>query len=612
MMEAEILSHGRLFYRKRTSLLWLALLVALPAQAMPERLVVALDGIAYRDMVALQAGVPHTNFLGWTSVRRAFTAEEGYFPVSRMISTFPSASDVAWTDIFGDRPLPGYQRTYFSKAANEEIALNGVTTTVEHEMQMHYQLQNGFFRALGYMYPVHTYRLEIFNALREFRQAPPGIRDFYIYLRATDDAQHLDRDIFALLCDLDRKLQKLRAEYRAETGHDLEILILSDHGHNHAGRGKRVEVEAFLENHGYRVAKTIESARDVILPTVGIENWVEIHNSPEVTVPLVEQLCHLEGAEIIAANLPGQTNRFLVMNTNGESAYLDWRPEADAFRYDAERGDPLGYLPVVAALRQQHKLSADNFATADDWMTATMRHHYPLAPERIVRGLVRNTLNPATIIISLDNRYVHDYWATELGSRLVTCRSTHGGLDAACSAGIVLSNFQPTHDTSTRRVAAQFKDFANVNNFRATMSGAEWFTKEQQSAVRIPRRPLDHEWRQLPDEGVFLRVWSPELLKLPAGVSINAVIQKADATGPLQIGRAYRQPEPEKISIHFPVPLLAQEGRHCERIYELPAIPNLRPGTEYKMSGWVSGAGKQEPLFTFIFRTDPGGQPLVY
>src|SRR5580698_7138716 len=134
------------------------MLLALPALpstgvGLPERLVLALDGVAYRDMKALQAGITRTNFWGKTYQCRAFTAEEGYYPVSRMISTFPSASDVAWTDIFGDRPLPGYQRTYYSVAANSIISINGVTTTMEHEHQMDFQLENGILRALGYMYP---------------------------------------------------------------------------------------------------------------------------------------------------------------------------------------------------------------------------------------------------------------------------------------------------------------------------------------------------------------------------------------------------------------------------------------------------------------------------
>ena len=101
----------------------------LPARsgaAFPKRLILAVDGIAYSDMKALQRGVNYTDSRGRQIHRQAFN--HGYCPVSRMISTFPSTSDVAWTEIFGDRPLPGYQRTYYSAAANSQIAINGVTT----------------------------------------------------------------------------------------------------------------------------------------------------------------------------------------------------------------------------------------------------------------------------------------------------------------------------------------------------------------------------------------------------------------------------------------------------------------------------------------------------
>src|SRR5215472_4373084 len=86
--------------RRSRRLLCLAsvvLVLALPMPgraALPKRLVLALDGVAYRDMTALQAGVTYTDLKGRQFHRQAFN--EGYFPVSRMISTFPSASDVAW------------------------------------------------------------------------------------------------------------------------------------------------------------------------------------------------------------------------------------------------------------------------------------------------------------------------------------------------------------------------------------------------------------------------------------------------------------------------------------------------------------------------------------
>jgi len=578
-------------------------LCALPAtsRALPSRLVLAVDGVAYRDMLALQAGVTRTNFWGHTYQRRAFTAEEGYFPVSRMISTFPSVSDVAWTDIFGDRPLSGYQRTYFSAAVNSMIAINGVTTTMEHEHQMDWQAQNGFIRSLGYVMPVHTFRYEMRGTDIYFWRTARKTDTFYAYLRASDDSQHLDRDIFAVLCELDQKIQKLRAQYKAREGRDLEIVILSDHGHNHAGRGIRLKADAFLEKAGYHIARSINGPQDVVLPVVGIESWVEIHCLPSEAEKLSQLLCRLKGVDVLAAVVPGQTNRFLVMNSNGERADILWHPAQNTFCYVPQTGDPINYRPVVEAMTRNHQLDADGFGTADAWMAATMTNQYPLALERIVRGLTHVTLNPATILISLDNRYVNDFWLTDLGSRLVTCRSTHGGLDDLCSDGIVMSNFTPTHDTSSDRVAAQFGDFADVKDFRAMESGAELVTKKEQSLARIPHVPFDRQYQQLSDDGLYLRIWSPELASLDANAPIEAEIIKV---------RSYFTSSSRKIT--FDQPLSFPEKTLNERVYQIPSDLKLEPSGEYNISFRVKDKKKSVRLSEFDFHADQNGRPAPY
>jgi Type I phosphodiesterase / nucleotide pyrophosphatase len=595
------------------SLALLALVfLALPVRALPARLVLAMDGIAYRDVAALQAGVERTNFFGKKTVLRAFTADEGYFPVSRMISTFPSLSDIAWTDIFGDRPLPGYQRIYFSAAANAEIFNSGISTTMEYERQMDWQVESGFRRGLGYIFPAHAYAHEVREMTQIFWNTASTNTNYYAYIRASDDAQHLDRDISAMLYLLDQALQELRARYRAREGRDLQIVILSDHGHNHAGRGRRVAVRSFLEQAGYRVAESIANPKDVVLPDGGIENWVEIHNAPAETEKLTEQLCHLEGADILAARLASQPNRFLVLNAKSERAVIDWSPEKNSFRYIAERGDPLNYLPVVKILAGKIQLDAAGFAAADDWFAATAANHYPNALERIVFGFTRNTLNPANILISLDNRYVNAGWLVQQGSRLVTCGSTHGGLDDVCSDGILLSNFQPTRDTSTARVAAQFENFPGVKNFRAEESGAEWFVKNEQAQVRIQRRLLDTNFTRLPDGKIFLRVWSPEFTRLSGDVKLETTIEKADSFAATRIRRSDSPPPAvEKTRVLFSTQFFPADF-DCERIYALPENFVLAPRTEYKISGSIAGREENLPLFVFNFRTDSEGRPIPF
>jgi hypothetical protein len=618
------------------SVLLLSLLQALPSTsiaALPKRLVIALDGIAYRDMKALQEGLTYKDTHGIQFHRQGF--HQGYFPVSRMISTFPSTSDVAWTDIFGDRPLPGYQRTYYSAAANSEISVNGITTSMEHEKQMHWEVENGFLRTLGYVYPSHMYQYEVHELVKNFLNTTDNGDNFYAYVRTPDDAQHLSRDIFAMLCALDEKLQELRALYKAREGHELEILILSDHGNNHAGVGQRVEVRTFLKTAGYRITNSIMNPKDVVLPTVGIESWVEIHNAPAETETLMQLLTHLKGVDILTARFPGQTNRFIVMNSKSERAIIEWNPARKSFRYSTERGDPINYLPVVKALAQKNRLDADGFATADAWMAETMTNRYPLALERIVRGLTCVTLNPATILISLNNHYVHSGWLVKKGSELVTFGGTHGALDDLNSDGMLLSSFAPTRDTSSTRVAGLYDCFPGLRNFRAEENGAEWITGKEQALTRIARVPLDWDRQQLPGDEVFLRIWTPNFTHLDSEVPVELTVKKVGHFSSAQIRQG--EPQPINASESYEAVLIGKHGqgdpqpmdaseRHftlnlpisfpdqCayERVYALPADLSLEPQKEYRISGQVSDQKKDIRIFEFTFRTDSRGLPVAY
>jgi hypothetical protein len=176
----------------------------------------------------------------------------------------------------------------------------------------------------------------------------------------------------------------------------------------------------------------------------------------------------LEGVDCLTARVPGHPHQFVIVNARRERARVDWRPESDSFRYVPEDGDPLGYQPVLDALACKHQFDADGFAAADTWMRETLTHRYPLAPERIVRGHTQVTLNPASILISLTNGYVHCSWVLKQFSSLIRQGGTHGGLDNLTSEGVLLSNFAPTTDTSTRRVAALYDGFRGLRAIAST------------------------------------------------------------------------------------------------------------------------------------------------
>ena len=597
--------------RQALALLLLAgQLFALPsAHALPKRLVLLVDGVAYRDMKALQAGVTYKDLKGRQFHRQAF--QEGYFPVSRDVSSFPSASDVAWTEIFGDRPLPGYQRTYFSSSSNQEVFGNGVTTTMEYEAQMTWQVKGSLRRALGYIFPVRTFNYELREMMSDFLNTT-NHETYYAMMRATDDAQHLSGDIFSMLCTLDKELGKLRAVYRAREGRELEVLLISDHGNNHAGPGKLVPVRAFLKKAGYQITQSLAHPGDVVLPTAGIESWVEIHNAPEETERLAQLLCHMEGVDLVTARVPGRPNRFIVRNAKCERALIDWNREKNEFRYTCEVGDPLDYRPVSEALAKSHQSGTNGFASADAWMAETVAHHYPLVLERIARGHTRVTLNPATILISLNNRYVHAGWWVKKGSELVTFGGTHGALDDINSDGIVLSSFAPTKDTSTQRIAGLYNGFPGLRDFRAEEDGAEWVSCSEQALTSIARAPLDKGRRMLRADQVFLRVWSPRFAQLGEEARLEISIQRARQFLHAQIRPGSPAADASEQTVALSEPIWFPEQCSYERVYALPSAPRLEPQTAYWITGRIRGSRKAARLFKFTFRTDSAALPIAY
>jgi hypothetical protein len=64
-----------------------------------------------------------------------------------------------------------------------------------------------------------------------------------------------------------------------------------------------------------------------------MESWVEVHNAPAETERLVELLSHLRGVDLITGRLADSQTRFLVMNSQGQRATIEWSAARDAFRY---------------------------------------------------------------------------------------------------------------------------------------------------------------------------------------------------------------------------------------------------------------------------------------
>jgi hypothetical protein len=246
-------------------------------------------------------------------------------------------------------------------------------------------------------------------------------------------------------------------------------------------------------------------------------------------------------------------------------------------------------------------------------MAETLTHRYPLALERIVRGLTRVTLNPATILLSLKNGYIHDGWLVNKGSELVSIGGTHGALDDLNSDGIVLCNYVPTHDTSSDQVADLFEGFPQVVNYRAMEDGAEWVSGNELTLARIARVSLDRNSKLLPGHEIYLRVWTPRFAGTNADAAVEVEIDKARAFSVTRTRRWDADPvDPPEGKINLEHPALPPGKDSCEQIYALPPGLALEPHTSYEISGRIREQAGSKLVFKFTFQTDNRGRPAAY
>ena len=147
--------------------------------------------------------------------------------------------------------------------------------------------------------------------------------------------------------------------------------------------------------------------------------------------------------------------------------------------------------------------------------------------------------------------------------------------------------------------------------------------------------PLDLDRQKLPDDEVFLRIWSPGFTNLDFKVPVELTVKKLGQFSSAEIRRGDHQPVGESKS--YEAMLIGENGpgdpqpgnaseRHLilnqpisfpdkcayERVYAFPADLVLEPQKEYSISGRVRDQNKNTRIFDFTFHTDSRGEPVAY
>lgn len=426
----------------------------LSSDGAPQRLVLALDGIPYEVFADLQQ-------------RGHFAA---FKPAAKMVSTFPSLSDVAFAAIGGGEPPEGYQVMRFDPAQNKVVGntIGSLGSRAHARDWVDSKNYSSLHRMVGYM---AAYRV----ALNDLRQIGDDVlqsdRQTYVgMLGQSDPVLHVDGRAGAerLLLQIDAFLQDLQARVKARTGRELLVDIVSDHGSTMM-KGRIVPLEEQFRACGFRRSDRIEDSRDVAYSLAGIIGSVAITTSPESTEAVARCLAGAEGVDLVAIDRGGVVG---VLTSDGEAEVRPAGTGREAYEYRALRGDPLQLaLPVnvggVAIFDQEAMLAETIDAPRPD----------PL--RRLWRAFHGDVKQPSPILVSLADGYEAANPELRALASLRGRFGTHGSMTRLASLGVLVSNWRVVGDVNVQG--------ANETLFGATTLGAmQKVIGERTAAIAAP------------------------------------------------------------------------------------------------------------------------------
>src|SRR4029079_8225333 len=369
-------------------------------QARPRRLLLCLDGVPHRLIEQAKS-------------RGLFVA---FGAPTRLLSPYPTMTNVALSAMLGATPPPGYESLYFDRKARELRGGIGkylgrrtpdkVPSSYMDDLDYQEPLP---FEFLIYVAPEKVWRADM-QRFRERFKAAPQSRDYFAFLKATDGLLHAqgpERLAVAL-----ESLDQILREIQAFCGNETEIVMFSDHGMN-LEENRRVDLASTLQRRGFRV----------VIPAFGLCSYAAIYcqddqRIPEIATASVEVTgidfaVYKDGTEVVVESTRGR-------------ARIEYDAAVDSYRYSIVSGDPLEL--------------GNGFATDAEWFERTAGHRYPNAVANIYKSLFTPRVkHTADILLSLHDGY---YYVWSPFGRFVRLAATHGNALQSSSNAFLMSTHQ--------------------------------------------------------------------------------------------------------------------------------------------------------------------------
>ena len=405
-------------------------------QERPRRLLLCLDGVPFEVISGAKS-------------RGMF---EDFREPARLLSPFPTLTNVALAEMLGATPPAGYESLYFDRGAKE---LRGgvrkyIGRRTPDKIPSSYMDELDYQEPLAFEFLIYVATDAVWRAdMRRFRErflsAPPS-RDFFGFLKATDGLLHIggpERLTVAL-----QSLDRLLREIREAAGSETEIVLFSDHGMNLV-ENRRVNLLTHLGGNGYEVVTNMRRPRGrrrVSAPGFGLCGYAALYCGEETgRAELAETLTGLEGVDFSVYREEGG-RAALVAGAAGRARIERRERVGETFyRYEQLDGDPLGLNETARSLGAEGRLDVDGFARDADWLARTWGHTYPDAVANVYASVYTPRVqHTADVLVSLRDGY---YYGATSFSRMVRLLATHGNALRSSSHAFLMSTHRafPTH-----------------------------------------------------------------------------------------------------------------------------------------------------------------------
>jgi len=392
-----------------------------PGKSRPRRLLLCLDG------------VPH-KLIERARQRGLF---EAFGSPTRLLSPFPTMTNVALSAMLGATPPAGYESLYFDR--NDRQFHGGIRKYLGRRTpdkipssymdELDYQ-EPLAFEFLIYVAPETVWRTDMQRFHEKFRAAPQT-RDFFAFLKATDGLLHAqgpERLNIAL-----QSLDTILKDIREFCGNETEVVLFSDHGMN-LEENQRVDLVTHLRRKGLKVTGRFENGgRTVAVPAFGLCSYAAVYcGTPDVVPEAAEVLIEVPGVDFVVS----REGESVILNSARGQARIE-KSQNDLYRYVSLKGDPLALEGRVKELQSEGKADNAGYATSLDWFQKTNADDYPNAVVNIYSSLMTARVkHTADILISLYDGY---YYGWSPFGKMVRLAATHGNALASSSNAFMMS-----------------------------------------------------------------------------------------------------------------------------------------------------------------------------